>query len=72
MDKWYDNPDLLRAAYEEYGSLERASEAIGGGSPSTLRLAWRRHKLDKLPRGPAPSSKPNSDALRALHARVYG
>ena len=69
--KWYRNPELLKAAYDEYGSLDAAARAIGGVHKSTLALAWRDLGLHKLPRGPVPSPG-NEEALKKLYKTVYG
>lgn len=70
--KWYMNESLLRAAVEEYGSLEAAALAIGGASVSTVQKAWKRLGLERRPRGPIPKGQPNRDALARLHQKVYG
>lgn len=70
--RWYDNPELLLAAKEEYGSLSAAADAIGGVSPSTLQKAWNKHKLPKLFAGRTPSGPKNQEALDKLYQRVYG
>lgn len=70
--KWYRNPDLLRAAREEYGSLEAAALAIGSPDASTLQRAWRELGLERLPLGPRPKPIANQEALEKLYARVYG
>ncbi len=72
MDKWYMNEALLRAAVEEYGSIEAAALAIGGASVSTVQKAWRRMGLEKRPRGPIPRGDVNREALAKLHQKVYG
>lgn len=70
--RWYDNPELLLAAKEEYGSLTAAAEAIGGVSSSALQKAWKRHGLPKLFAGRAPQGPTNQEALDRLYERVYG
>ena len=72
MNRWYHNPELLRAAYEEYGTLAEAARQIGGVDPTTLQKAWQKHGMEKLLRGPAPSGQPNEEALKRLHKKVYG
>ena len=72
MDKWYLNPELLKAAVEEYGSIQAAALAIGGADVSTVQKAWKRMGLEKRPRGPLPKGDINRDALAALHQKVYG
>jgi len=66
---WYQNPDLLKAAHREYGTLEAAASALGSHK-STLAYWWKRHGFEKLPRGPKTSV--NEEALRKLHKSVYG
>jgi hypothetical protein len=72
MDKWYMNKELLKAAVEEYGTIEAAVLAIGGCHPTTAQKAWRRMNLEKRPRGPIPQGDVNREALAALHQKVYG
>lgn len=72
IEKWWRDKNLLRAAREEYGSLEAAVLAIGGCSPSAAQKAWRELGMEKLDRGPRPKGTPNREALERLHARVYG
>lgn len=69
---WYRDPKLLRAAYEEYGTLARAAQAIGGVHRSTLAVWWEKLGLEKLPHGPAPGRVKNEEALEAVYRRVYG
>jgi hypothetical protein len=72
LDRWYKDEKLLRAAYEEYGSLEAAANAIGGVTASTLHKTWRSNpSLPPLPRGPAPRGQADQEALRRLAAKVY-
>lgn len=69
---WYRDPRLLRAAKEEYGSLQSAAEALGSPDKSTLQYWWRNLGLEKLPKGPAPSKPANSEELMKLYRKVYG
>lgn len=69
--RWYENPDILRAAYEKYGTLEAAASALGGAHKSTLAYWWKRHGFEKLPRGQNPS-KTNREALKELADSIYG
>jgi hypothetical protein len=70
--KWYMNETILRAAVEEYGTIEAAAIAIGGAHPTTVQKAWRAMGLEKRPRGPIPKGTVNREALAALHKKVYG
>ncbi len=72
LDKWYRDKRLLREAREEYGSIEAAVHAIGGCSVSTAQKAWRDMGMERLDRGPIPKTRPNREALEALHRKVYG
>lgn len=69
---WYENPSLLKAAEEEYGSLQAAAYAIGGVSPSTLQKAAHRHGIARGKPGPRPKPPENQEALERLYAKVYG
>ncbi len=70
--RWYQNPDLLRAARDEYGSLSAAARGIGGCSEAVLQKWWRRLGLEKLSPGPPPKSGANEEALKRLYDKVYG
>jgi transposase-like protein len=71
--KWYEDRNLLKAAYEQYGTLVGAAEALGGADPTTLSKWWRRHGLNKLPKGPRANTHPvNKEALEELHRSIYG
>lgn len=70
-DRWYQDARLLRAAREEYGSLNEAATQIGGVDSTTLQGWWRKLGMEKLSRGPAPQGQPNEDALKRLYAKVY-
>lgn len=72
MDKWYMDKALLRAAVEEYGSIEAAALAIGGAHPTTVQKAWKRMGMEKRPRGPIPKEPVNREALVNLQRKVYG
>lgn len=69
---WYRDKRLLRAAKEEFGSLEKAALAIGGVHKTTLAEWWRKHGMEELPKGPAPKGTNNEEALQAIYKRVYG
>lgn len=69
--KWYMNEALLRAAVDEYGSIEAAALAIGGAHPTTVQKAWRSLGMERRPRGPLPKGTVNKDALARLHAKVF-
>ena len=70
--KWYMNESILRAAVDEYGSIEAAALAIGGCHPTTVQKAWKRMGLERRPRGPIPKGDVNREALQRLHDKVYG
>lgn len=69
---WYKDKALLQGAVQEFGSLARAADAIGGVDASTLQKQWRRMGMEKLAPGPKPRPPEDEDALRRLHKRVYG
>lgn len=69
-EKWYTDPKLLQAAYEEYGSLEKVSAELGSPSPSCLQKQWRALGLPKLPSGPKAKKQVNSAALQRLYDRI--
>jgi transposase-like protein len=68
---WYRDKRLLRAAKEEYGTLEAAARVIGGVHKSTLAQWWHKLGMEELPKGPAVRGPNNSDALQAIYERVY-
>lgn len=68
---WYKDAALLRAAKEEYGSLQAAATAIGGVSPSTLQKSWNRLGLGELSPGPTPRPPANAEALRRIYDRAF-
>lgn len=70
--RWYQDKRLLRAAYEEYGSLAGAAQAIGGVHKSTLAGWWNKLGLEQLPKGEHPGGPKNREALEAVYKRVYG
>lgn len=70
MERWWRDKTLLRAAREEYGSIEAAVHAIGGCSVSTAQKAWREMGLEKVYPGPQPRGEANREALKRLYARV--
>ena len=72
MAKWYDNLEVLSAAYEEYGSMAAVAREVGGAHESTLQKAWQRMGGKKLPSGPAPRKPINQEALDSLYRRIYG
>jgi len=69
---WYRNPVLLKAARDEYGSLEEAARQIGGCSAAVLQKWWRRNGLAKLQHGLPPRGTINQEAMQRIYQRVYG
>lgn len=70
-ERWYQDKQLLKAAYEEYGSFAAIVENVGGADRTTLSKWWRKHRLGSLPYGPHPQGVPNKDALQRLAKKIY-
>jgi len=69
--RWYQDPKLLRAAYEEYGSFDLIATEIGGADRTTLSRWWKRHGLGSLSFGPEPKTAVRKEALNRLAQKVY-
>jgi transposase-like protein len=69
---WYRDKRLLRAAKEEFGTLDSAARAIGGVHKSTLSDWWKKLGMEELPKGPLVRGPNNKEALEAVYKRVYG
>lgn len=62
MSRWWNDPDRLRSAVEQYGTPTGAARALGGASGRTVREAWSRLQHDQ------PQRLSISDAQRARHS----
>lgn len=56
-DPYWRDPERLRALYDEHGTLQAVSRAMGYPSPKVLQDWWRdRHGFEKLPQGMRPTA----------------
>lgn len=62
MSRWWNDPQELRAAVQQYGTPTGAARALGGCSGRTAREAWNRLEEGQ------PQRLSNSDAQRARHS----
>lgn len=70
MHEWYKDAKLLKAAYEEFGSLKAASAAVGSPSPTCLDNWWKKLELPVRPTGSRARGTTNQDALARIYGRV--
>jgi len=56
--EWWRDPDKLRWAYEQHGSIENIEIALGRPSRKTLYVWWRKHGLPPLTIGAVSQGKP--------------